>query len=117
MDLKGLAIKISDCAIWSLTYNGELLGFRVKSFDIVTNSYVYYDFDKDVVKNIPEYVDFFKDKCKQFDRLPLKSINGRLYTKEEADGIYEAKELTTKEETSKILKPVILLYKGGVLDV
>lgn len=117
MTLKELATEIKSCSIWSLTYEGSLYGFRVKSYDVQSGNYVYYDFDTDVVENIPDYLGFFKDKCKNFKRLSLKLVDGRLYTQEELDGKYEARELLTKEETAHILKPVILLYRGGVLSV
>lgn len=117
MTLKELASKIKSCSISSLIYNKSLIGFRVKSYDVKSDTYVYFDFDTDVVTNIPEYLQFFKDKCKDFKSLTLKLVDGRLYTQEELDGKYDAKELTTKEETVNILKPVILLYRGGVLNV
>lgn len=117
MSLKEIAEKATQSKIWRLTKDGTILGFRVKSYNIQSNSFDYYDFDIDILKSLPELLEFFRGKVSSFDINTLKSVNGRLYTQEELDGIYEAKELVSNEDVVRVLQPVILLYKGGYFDV
>lgn len=117
MKLSEIAEKAKGSKIWRLLYNRKVLGFRVKSYNVAKDCYEYYDFDIDIVKNIPEYLQFFKDNNSKLEYYTLKSVNGRLYTESELKGEYEASEITTKEETVNVLRPVILLYRGGVLSV
>lgn len=117
MILQDVANKALASKIWSLTLDGKILGFRVKSYNPFLDTFAYYDFDISIVKNTPELLDFFKGKVKSFNTLSLKRSNGMLYTSDEIKGIYTAKELVTKEDTITILKPVVLLYKRGYLDV
>lgn len=117
MSLKEISQKAVQSKIWKLTKDGKVLGFRVKAFDVGTNSFSYYDFDIDIVKKLPDLLEFFKDKIKTFEGNSLKSVNDRLYTQEELDGVYEAQELFSDEDVLSVLKPVILLYKGGIIDV
>lgn len=103
--------------IKGLVYNNELLGFRVKSYNIDLDTYGYYDFDVDIVKNVPDLYEFFKSISKSLKTSQLREKGGRLYTREELLGDYEAQELMGVDDVVSVLKPVILLYKGGYVNV
>lgn len=103
--------------IYSLVYEGKLFGFRVKSYNMKIDKFSYYDFDVDIVKGLPEVFEFFKSKVDLFQKKKLVGKDDRLYTKEEILGNYEALELTDSKDAVSVLKPVILLYKRGYLNV
>lgn len=115
--LTELAKLIQGSAIWRLTYGGNTIGFRAKVYNLDSSEYDYYDFDAEIIKHIPSYLKFFKDKSKNMKSYELESVNGMLYTKDELNGEYEAKEILSKKEAENLLRPVILLYVGGVLSV
>lgn len=117
MALKDIVNKALGSEIRGLTLDGQLLGFRVKSYNTKTDDYAYFDFDIEIVKNTPELYEFFKDISKTLKTSKLHRSNGMLYTKEEMQGSYIARELLAKEDTVSILRPVILLYKRGYLSV
>lgn len=117
MSLADISRKAVQSKIWKLTKDSKVLGFRVKAYNLEKDEFMYYDFDIDIVKKLPDLLEFFKDKIKTFESNPLISKNGRLYTQEELDGLYDAQELFSDSDVVSVLKPVILLYKGGILDV
>lgn len=117
MALAEIACKALKSEIQGLMIDGKLLGFRVKSYNVRTDDYAYYDFDIEIVKNTPELYEFFKDISKSLKTSKLHRSNGMLYTKEEMQGKYIARELVSKEDTVSVLRPVILLYKRGYLSV
>lgn len=117
MALKDIATKALESEIKGLVLDGQLLGFRVKSYNVKTDDYMYFDFDIEIVKNTPELYEFFKGISKTLKTSKLHRSNGMLYTREEMQGKYIARELVTKEDTVSALRPVILLYKRGYLSV
>lgn len=117
MSLVETVKKIKQSQIWKLTYNGKILGFRVKAYSIQNDTFLYYDFDADIVKKLPELLEFFNSNIGSFSHKPLKKVSDRLYTEEELRKEYDAKELFSDTDVVNVLKPVILAYKGGVIDV
>jgi len=117
MSLADIANKALKSEIRGLVLDNTVIGFRVKCYDVKTDNYMYFDFDADIVRNIPELYQFFKDNIKSFNTSRLIRKNGMLYTSEELRGIYNSKELVSADDTVRVLRPVILLYKRGYLNV
>ena len=116
MSLVETVTKIKQSQIWKLTLDGKILGFRVKTYSIQNDIYLYYDFDADIVKKLPELLEFFNSNIGSFSHKLLKRVSGLLCTEEELRKEYDAKELFTDADVVNVLKPVILAYKGGVID-
>lgn len=101
--------------IYKLSYNGSVLGLRVQVFNTSKQSFEYYDFDLDTLKENRRLYEYLRDNQSKFKSKSLVKENGRYYTQEELNGEYEAGELTTLQKAEAVLKPVVKFYQRGYI--
>lgn len=90
---------------------GTIMGFRVKSYDIDADDYKYYDFDKNMVKDISEITTYINNSYKNMASEKLHWRNGILQTDNEADGQVKVLELKNQTHITQVLIPVIRVCK------
>ena len=96
--------------IYRLDYNSKTLALRVKSYNVSTKSYDYYDFKTEFVSKDLRIKSFLKDKQSEFDRLELKPMGTSLATQEEIDGKISVIEFKDESNAVAVLSPLVYLY-------
>jgi len=90
---------------------GTILGFRVKAYDIDSDSYNFYDFSKNMVKDIKEITEYINSSYKNMNAEKLHWKNGILQTDNEANGTVKVLELKDQNHILNVLLPVIRVCK------
>ena len=111
MSARAILDGFKESKIYRLDYNGKTVALRVKSYNIETKSYDYYDFKTEFVSKNIQLKNFLKDKQSEFDRLQLKPVGTSLATQEEIDGKINVVEFKDEASAIAVLSPLLYLYK------
>jgi hypothetical protein len=112
MTLQEKLTYVKQSEISKLKFNNSILGLRTKYFDVNTDTFEYYDFELDVIKN---------QKVRNFiNSLNMNSIelhrdgNGLLISDDEEKNNVIVKEFKDEEDAIRVLSvfPKIYKYKG-----
>ena len=110
MTLREKLSKVSESEIFKLVYYDKVIGFRVKSFNINTDEYEYYDFhikiiaSNDAVKN-------FITGLQNMRSLKLKQYDTLLMTEDEINGSVKPREFKDEKDAIRVLEPFVQIYK------
>lgn len=96
--------------IYRLDYNDKTIALRVKSYNVETKLYDYYDFKTEFVTKDLRIKNFLKDKQSEFERLSLKPFGTSLATQDEIDGKINVIEFKDEANAIAVLSPVYYLY-------
>ena len=116
MHLKEDIDNILKSKIVKLRYEGRVLGLRVKSYDFSSSAFLYHDFELRVLSKNKELYEAVKSLQSTMQTHDLIKHGGRLYTESELKNNTDVGELTDVEQASRILAPVVNLYKRGYID-
>lgn len=108
MTIREILNKTKESEIFKLSFNGQVLGLRVKRFNVNTCNFEYYDFELDVVKN-KDIINFVKE-IKDMKLISLRQHNGLLMSEAEIHNnliIQEFEDTTTAE---KVLSEIKMIY-------
>lgn len=99
--------KYTDSDIYRLVYDGKAVGLRIRLYSRTSDSYVYYDFRPDLVRNDPFVVKFIEDNFSSLESVSLEVLGGKLVSKEEYTNNYEVAEITDETLAIARIKDVI----------
>ncbi len=106
--------------VFALTYEGKVLGLRVKYFDVNTLDFCFYDFRLRLVSGDTVLRDFIESHQKEFTKVALIEKDGILASQAELDGRITANEFESENDAIATLRRVKDVYdykKGGVANV
>lgn len=116
MHLKEDIDNILKSKIVKLRYEGRVLGLRVKSYDFSSSAFLYHDFELGVLSKNKELYEAVKSLQSTMQTHDLIKHGDRLYTESELKNNTDVGELTDAEQASRILAPVVNLYKRGYIN-
>lgn len=111
MSARAILEGFKESKIYKLLYNGKVVALRVKSYNINTQSYEYYDFETKFVTSNENIRTFLKAQQSKFGELQLKAVGTTLATQDEIDGKINVIEFKDEANAISILAPITYLYK------
>lgn len=113
MTLAEKIAKVKESELSKLEFEGQVLGLRVKFFDVNTEQFLYYDFELDVVrgnKNVVKFVNSLK--------LVMQSIQlhrdgkGLLLSDDEIKGGVVVQEFKDEADAVQVLEKLRHVYEA-----
>lgn len=110
MTLREKLDKIKESEIFKLVYNGKVLGLRVKSFNVVTDKFDYYDFELSIItnQNVINFIRSIKD-MKSVEL--IRTGNGLLISESEQKQGVVVGEFEDESDAIRVLQPFIRIYE------
>ena len=113
MSLSSVIASLKQSKIYSAKFNGEIVGFRVKIFDVDTRQFNYYDFDKSTVAGSEDLKNYINNNYKSFDTVTLILHNGSYCSQEEINGQIVANNFKDTNQAIEIIGKVIKINQLG----
>ena len=108
MTIREILDKTKESEIFKLTYNNQILGLRVKRFNVNTCKFEYYDFELDVVKN-RDIIAFVKGIV-NMKSIPLHQHNNLLMSEAEIHNNLVIQEFEDTAAAEKVLSEIEMIY-------
>lgn len=110
MTLREKLDKIKESEIFKLVYNGKVLGLRVKSFNVVTDKFDYYDFELSIItnQNVINFIRSIKD-MKSVEL--IRTGNGLLISESEQKQGVVVGEFEDESDAIRVLQQFIRIYE------
>jgi hypothetical protein len=110
MQLRDKLNNIKESEIYKLVYEGEVIGLRVKSFDVNYDRFNYYDFELSLIKD--QHVINFINSIKDMGTIELKQTGtGLLMSDMEIKQKVIVGEFESEADAVAVLRPFIRIYK------
>lgn len=113
MSLSKVVADLKKSEIYTLKYSGQVLGFRVKLFNVDTREFDYYDFNKSIVAGSQELKDYINNNHKNFSVLALREHNGLAMSDDEISGKIEVKNFKDTKMAEEIIGKVVKINQLG----
>lgn len=115
MTIRETLIKVKESEIFKLTFNGQILGLRVKRFNVNTSKFEYYDFELDVIKDI-KIINFVKGIV-NMKSIPLRQHHNLLMSEAEIHNNLIIQEFEDTAAAEKVLSEIELIYSQRTNDL
>lgn len=102
--------KLEESTVYKLSYEGRILGLRVKYYSLEDKTFHFYDFEISYVKR-QDLRDYLNKHSREFKSLELISYNGLVCTQDEVDGKISVQEFKDELSAGTILDSVIKIMK------
>lgn len=110
MKIREILYNLNQSEIFKLVFNGKAVGLRVKSFNVETEKFDYYDFDVENIKN-QGLMNFIKS-IKNMNVIELRRTgNGLLMSDDEIQNGVVIQEFENETVAMRVLHPFIRIYK------
>lgn len=109
MTLAEKLVKIKESEIYKLTFEGKVLGLRVKFFDANQEKFLYYDFSLDAIQN-KDMIRFIKSIKGMRSIALYRDGNGLLVSREEVLNKLIIQEFDSDEAAVRVLEPLTHIY-------
>lgn len=110
MTLAEKIAKVKESELSKLVFEGEVLGLRVKFFDVNAEKFLYYDFELDVVRGNKDIVQFVKSISNMHSIKLFRDGNGLLVSKEELANKLLIQEFESEADAVRVLDPLRRIY-------
>lgn len=110
MTLAEKLAKVKESELFKLVFEGEVLGLRVKFFDVNADTFLYYDFELDVVRSNKEIVQFVKSISNMRSIKLFRDGKGLLVSKEEIANKLLIQEFENEDDAVRVLEPLRRIY-------
>lgn len=112
MTLVEKVAKIKESELFKLVFNGQVLGLRVKYFDANSDTFLYYDFELDIVRENKGVVHFVKS-IKNMRSIQLhRDGAGLLVSDDEVKNGIIIQEFENEADAVRVLQPLSKIYQA-----
>lgn len=110
MTLREMLDQIKKSEIYKLKVDNTIIGLRVKSFNVNTCQFEYYDFELDIIHNqgVQNFINSIHNSLNTID---LIRHNGLLVSQEELNGQIKVGNFNNEADAIRVLHPFIKIYR------
>ena len=111
MNVKSILSKIKESEIYKLVLDGDVIGLRVKVYNVELGNFDYYDFTLRTVENNKAIRDFINSNQNSFSSIKLIEYNDVYSSEDEINGTIVVKEFKDEANVVNVLRPMVDIYR------